>query len=163
MIPDMRASFICLTVALTLTFGHAAFATDSSQWPSAPSRLSLDTPYGNLHVSASDYVYESLLKLDEEEIEPQIKGLLNIPYAFSSPDFHIALISIDTGDKTCPVSYKWITLKSTGYSVTPKFGSCSDQIKVTAEGTTFSLQTPNTEDPDKIDHYLYDGETLSYQ
>lgn len=101
--------------------------------------------------------------LDEHEVQPQIKGLLNIPYAFSSPDFHVALISIDTGDKVCPVSYTWIMLEQSGYSITPPFGSCSEQIRVTAEGSTFSVQTPNVDDPSKTDHYLYDGETLIYK
>lgn len=159
----MRVSIISLSVALTLATAGSAFATETSEWPSAPSRLALDTPYGALHVSASEYVYESRLMLDGHEIQPRVKGLLNIPHAFSSPKFHIALVSIDTGKQSCPVSYTWVMLKESGYSITPPFGSCSEKIRVSTEGATFSVQTPNAEDPSKIDRYIYDGDTVTYQ
>ena len=157
----MPASLNPFIVALMLTFTSTAAATDASQWPSSPSRLTLDTPYGDLHVSPSDYIYESRLMLDEHEIQPQVKGLLNIPYAFSSTDFHVALVSIDTGDQVCPITYKWIMLNKDGYSATPQFGSCSDSIKVSAKGHTFRLITPNEANPDDSDVYLYDGETVT--
>lgn len=153
---------ISLIAALTLATAGSAFATETSEWPAPPSRLTLDTPYGALHVSSSDYVYESRLMLDDHEIQPKVEGLLNIPHAFSSPDFHIALVSIDTGEQICPVSYAWVMLEESGYSVTPPFGSCSDKIRVSTEGATFSVQTPNAEDPSKIDRYTYDGKSITY-
>lgn len=156
----MHASLNPFIVALMLTFSSTAVATDASEWPSSPSRLTLDTPYGDLHVSPSDYIYESRLMLDEHEIQPQVKGLLNIPYAFSSTNFHVALVSIDTGDPVCPITYTWIMLNKDGYSATPQFGSCSESIKVSAEGQTFKLMTPNEANPDNSDIYLYDGETV---
>lgn len=156
----MHASLYPFIVALMLAFTRTAAATDASEWPTAPSRLTLDTPYGELHVSPSDYVYESRLMLDEHEIQPQVKGLLNIPYAFSSTDFHVALVSIDTGDQVCPFTYTWIMLNKDGYSATPQFGSCSESIKVSAEGQTFRLTTPNEANPDHVDIYLYDGKTV---
>src|SRR5690625_4081924 len=116
-----------------------------------------------LHVSASDYVYASRLLLDDSEIDPQVKGLLNIPYAFSAPDFHIALVSIDTGKRTCPISYVWIKLTDDGYSVTPTFGSCSDLIQVSTEGASFIMRTPNAEDASATDQYIYDGNIVTYQ
>lgn len=158
----MHASLNPFIVALMLTFTSTAVATDAdaSQWPSSPSRLTLDTPYGDLHVSPSDYIYESRLMLDEHEIQPQVKGLLNIPYAFSSTDFHVALVSIETGDQVCPITYTWIMLNKAGYSTTPTFGSCSESIKVSAEGQTFRLMTPSAANPDDSDIYLYDGKTV---
>lgn len=159
----MRVSLSFFVTALMLTFTGAVLASKPSQWPPVPSRLMLETPYGDLHVSSSDYVYESRLMLDDHDIEPLIKGLLNIPYAFSSPDFHVALVSINKGDNSCPFSYKWIVLKNDGYSVTPPFGSCSDAIDVSTKGTTFTLLTPNHEDPDKLDSYLYDGTNITQQ
>lgn len=159
----MRVSNIVLSAALALAATSPVYASETSEWPTAPSRLELSTPYGTLHVSASEYVYESQLMLDDDEIQPAVKGLLNIPYAFSSPDFHIALISIDTGEQACPVSYTWVKLEETGYSVTPPFGSCSEQVRVSTEGGTFSLQTPNVNEPSETDHYVYDGKTVTYQ
>lgn len=94
--------------------------------------------------------------LDDQDIQPVIIGLLNIPYAFSSPEFHIALISINTGDTDCPVTYKWVMLKESGYTVTAGFGSCSESIRVTAQAATFTLETPNKHDPTKLDTYIYD-------
>lgn len=157
----MSVSLKYLVAALIVGHASVSLASDPSQWPTAPSRLVLETPYGDLQVSPSDYIYESRLMLDDHEIDPLIQGLLNIPYAFSSPDFHVALVSIDTGTPVCPISYAWIMLKNDGYSVTPRFGSCSEHIKVSAEGSVFSLLTPNETDPDQIDSYLYDGQTVT--
>ena len=98
--------------------------------------------------------------LDDHEIQPLIKGLLNIPYAFSSTDFHVVLVSIDSGEQICPVTYKWITLNTEGYSATPRFGSCSEFIKVSAKGTTFTVVTPSEANPDELDSYVYDGKTV---
>lgn len=159
---SMRASFLLVNAALIFATA-TGLAAETSEWPSAPSRLELDTPYGNLHVSPSEYVYESRLLLGKDEIQPEVKGLLNIPYAFSSTDFHVALVSIDTGEQHCPVSYAWIMLKEDGYSITTPFGSCSEKIRVSTKGSSFALQTPNADDSSKIDLYIYDGETVSYQ
>lgn len=158
----MSASFFLVNAALIFATA-TGLATETSDWPSAPSRLALDTPYGNLHVSPSDYVYESRLLLGSDEIQPKIEGLLNIPYAFSSTDFHVALVSIDTGEQHCPVSYAWVMLKEEGYSITAPFGSCSEKIRVSTKGALFSVQTPNADDASKTDLYIYDGETVSYQ
>lgn len=140
-------------------FSGAALA--SSNWPSAPSRLVFDTPYGILKVTDNEYIYESRLSLDDAEIAPRVEGLLNIPYAFSLPSSQVALVSINSGSTDCPVSYRWVVLKQKGYTVSPAFGSCSEQIKVTVKGRTFLLQTPNNQMPDKIDVYAYDGKTIS--
>lgn len=159
----MRASFIFLAASLALSTTVSAQANETTEWPSPPSRLELSTPYGDLHVSSSEYVYESRLMFNNHEVEPQIKGLLNIPYAYSSPKFQIALVSIDTGEQTCPVSYIWVTLNENGYTTTQPFGSCSDKIRVSTEGATFSVHTPNPDDADKTDHYIYDGKSLTYK
>ncbi len=135
--------------------------TKPDTWPALPSRLHLNTPYGDLKVSQSDYVYESLLLLNGQETQPAIKGLLNIPYAFSTPDYDVALIAINTGSSNCPVSYKWVLLDQNGYDISPEFGSCSEQIRVTADKQEFTLQTPNAENPDRIDTYVFDGEDIT--
>lgn len=157
----MHVSIARLLAMTVLIYSGTAAASTPPSWPESPSRLQLDTPYGELHVSASDYVYESRLMLDDHDIEPLIKGLLNIPYAFSSPKFHVALVSINTGHNDCPVTYKWVMLKESGYTVTPRFGSCSESIKVTAQGATFILETPNQNSPAEFDTYIYDGKTVT--
>lgn len=156
----MHVSISHLLAVTLLTYSAAVAASTPPPWPENPSRLQLDTPYGELHVSPSEYVYESRLMLDDHEIEPSIKGLLNIPYAFSSPKFHVALISVNTGDNNCPVTYKWVMIKEGGYTVTPRFGSCSESIRVVAQGATFILETPSEQDPTAISTYIYDGKTI---
>ncbi|HEY9280184.1 MAG TPA: hypothetical protein VIP51_08935 [Eoetvoesiella sp.] len=145
----------CLLLACTPAVG-----TTQAQWPQAPSRLNFSTPYGNLGVANSDYVYESTLRIDNIDITPEIKGLLNITYAFAMPKAQAALVSISDGNNRCPISYRWVILHSKGYEVSPAFGSCSRQIKVTVAGTKFTLETPNNQKPDKIDIYVYDGKTV---
>lgn len=152
---------ICLAM---LIFGAAqAEQLPPADWPSTPSRLQLNTPYGQLHVSQSDYIYEARLLLNGEETRPPVLGLLNIPYAFSTNDYHVALISIDSGDDACPMNYKWILLDPHGYSISEAFGSCSERIRVFADKNQFTVQTPNLEEPDKIDTYIFDGETVMIQ
>jgi len=158
----MRILFKSFVVTAALAVSGTSFATASGHWPAVPSRLALDTPYGNLHVSSSEYVYESRLMLDDREIEPLVTGLLNIPYAFSADDFHVALVSVDTGQKACPFHYKWVMLKSEGYTVTPRFGSCSEKIRVDTENAGFTMLTPSIEQPGKLDRYIYDGETVTH-
>lgn len=151
-----------LSFVLMLLFGWSALAAPIN-WPTQHSRLFLDTPHGNLHITHSDYIYEAVLRLDDTDIQPQIMGQLNIPYAYNMPGYHAALISISKGNEVCPVMYRWIRLDATGYSVSSEFGSCSPNIKVSATAQRLTLQTPNTTNPDKIDTYIYDGKKLKRQ
>lgn len=150
--------FLLFVFALGSSLSCTAGA--STEWPSAPSRLALDTPYGTLQISNNEYIYESRLRFNNADVKPEVQGLLNIPYAFSLPSSQIALVSIHTGDETCPVSYRWVVLQKKGYSLSPAFGSCSEQIKVSVKGNTFLVQTPSPEKPDKIDVYAYDGKNI---
>jgi hypothetical protein len=150
-----------LLPAIFFAASSAAVHAADPVWPPQPSRLELESPYGKLNVLASEYVYEALLRLDDVPIKPQIRGILNIPYAFSLPKSHAALVSISSGDNDCPIAYRWVILRKTGYKVSPKFGSCSEHIKVSAQGPRFTVRTPNRENPGKIDVYIYDGKTLS--
>lgn len=156
----MRTSFSLLLAVLMLAYAGLATAAHD-QWPAPPSRLNLETPYGTLGVSGSDYVYESILVFNGKPVEPHIEGLLNIPYAFSSGRYHAALISIDSGSKSCPVAYQWIVLNSDGYKLSPEFGSCSEQIRVSAVHKTFTLETPNRQNPAKTDVYVFDGKSIT--
>lgn len=146
--------------ALLLSLAAAAVSA-SEQWPTPPSRLQLPTPYGIINVQANEYLYESRLRVDDAEVEPEIRGILNITYAFETPKSQSALISINTGNNVCPFVYRWIVLTKSGYTVSPEFGSCSDQIRVSVSGRRLSMQTPNRQKPDKIDTYIYDGKTIT--
>lgn len=156
-LPLTRSGSILLCL-LGIVFGGASAA--SPHWPTAPSRLVFDTPYGTLQVKDNEYVYESRLHFNDTDMAPAIEGLLNIPYAFSLPSAQVALVSINSGETDCPVSYRWVMLKKNSYTVSPAFGSCSEQIKVTVKGRTFLVETPNGQMPDKIDVYAYDGKTV---
>ena len=129
-------------------------------WPETPSRLDFATPYGTLGIKSSGYIYESRLVINDQEIEPAVVGLLNITYAYKLRHAQAALVSINNGNELCPVSYRWVLLNKGGYKVSPAFGSCSDQIRVKAAGTRFTMLTPNSQKPDKIDVYVYDGKTI---
>ncbi|HRK85360.1 hypothetical protein [Alcaligenes sp. SDU_A2] len=150
---------LCGLVLLALSL--SAGATAPLAWPQPPSQLSLDTPYGVLQVSQSEYVYEAQLLLGSEVIRPQIKGMINIPYAFKQQKGQTALISVDTGLGSCPIRYHWITVASGGYTLTPAFGSCSAQIRVRHQGQTLIMETPSRDDPAHIDEYRYDGRKVS--
>ncbi|CAM5373318.1 hypothetical protein AFAE65S_01742 [Alcaligenes phenolicus] len=76
----IRYVVIGLGLALQPFVAHSAA---SQTWPQPPSQLSLDSPYGTLQVSQSDYVYEAQLQLDSQIIAPELKGLINIPYGWS--------------------------------------------------------------------------------
>ncbi|MEO6985628.1 MAG: hypothetical protein ABI155_09815 [Paralcaligenes sp.] len=143
---------------------HPGQATETT-WPVPPSRLSLPTPYGTLDIKTSGYIYESHLTLDGIDLKPKIEGLLNITYAFaiSKTKTYIALVSISSGNNACPVSYRWVTIHQGGYKVSPTFGSCSNQIKVSAHGGTFTLVTPSAQKPDKTDIYIYDGNHIRHR
>jgi hypothetical protein len=149
-----------LLVSLCVLVCTQAIGAASIEWPQPPSRLDLATPYGTLGITTSDYVYESRLHVNNTELAPKIEGLLNITYAFALPSSQAALVSISDGSEHCPVRYRWIILHHDGYKVSPAFGSCSEHIKVSVAGTKFTLQTPNNEKPDKIDTYVYDGQTI---
>lgn len=155
-IPTRQTFLLVCLLGMLLSGASAA----SSNWPTAPSRLALDTPYGTLQVIDNEYVYESRLRFNDADVAPVVEGLLNIPYAFSLPTSQIALVSINTGNAECPVTYRWVVLKKKGYTMSPAFGSCSDQIKVSVKGSSFVVHTPNGQKPDKIDEYAYDGKTI---
>lgn len=154
-------SLSCKAIALFwLICGPSwAVAVDGS-WPDAPKLIELPTPYGTLAVSESDYVYEAKLQLDGIQVEPAVSGMLNISYAFQMPDKQAALIAISKGSDQCPVIYRWIILKASGYHLSPEFGSCSELIKVSADMKALTLQTPNRESPETVDTYVYDGKTV---
>jgi hypothetical protein len=141
----------------------AQAGAEASEWPAVPSRLQLPTPYGTLNVATSEYVYESRLRVDDQDVAPKVSGILNIAYAFSMPKSLAALISINTGSYGCPFMYRWVILEKSSYKVSPEFGSCSEQIKVSAAGRKLTLTTPNTQKPDKIDIYVYDGKTIKHR
>lgn len=149
-----------VTIATVSTF---AVATSPSTWPVSPSRLYLSTPYGTLDVAPSEYVYESRLRIDQVDVSPAVTGMLNITYAFSTPKAQIALVSINDGNNGCPVTYRWIVLQESGYTLSPEFGSCSEQIKVAAKGRLLTLQTPSHKAPGKIDVYTYDGKSIKHR
>ncbi|UYO92493.1 hypothetical protein [Pollutimonas sp. M17] len=157
----MAVSPACWAVGVMLmATSLLASATSPATWPVSPSRLNLATPYGTLQVATSEYVYESQLRIDGIDVYPVIRGILNITYAFKMPKAQVALVSINNGNNLCPIAYRWVVLQKSGYTVSPEFGSCNDQIKVSAKGRVLTLQTPNTQKPDKIDVYIYDGKTL---
>ncbi|MYN14733.1 hypothetical protein GSY71_16455 [Pusillimonas sp. TS35] len=154
----LRAAF-ALAMALVGSVGQA-HATAPATWPPSPSRMELATPYGRLHVASSEYIYESRLLLDDDEISPAIRGLLNISYAFKRANALIALVSINSGSPLCPITYRWIVLDEAGHTVSPEFGSCSENIAVSASNRKLTLRTPSSKKPDKIDVYTYDGKTV---
>ncbi|MGN5536370.1 hypothetical protein [Alcaligenes sp. Lyrl_28] len=154
----IRHVVIGLTLALQPFVVHSAA---SQTWPQPPSQLSLDSPYGTLHVSQSDYIYEAQLQLDAQIIAPELKGLINIPYAFRQPNEQTALISVDKGLGGCSINYHWVTVSPKGYNVSPAFGSCSAQIRVRNHGRTLIMETPNQDTPGVIDEYRYDGRKIS--
>lgn len=135
-------------------------ANSPQTWPVSPSRLSLTTPYGRLHIDTNEYIYESRLLIDDAEVQPHVRGILNITYAFKRPDALIALVSINDGNGDCPISYRWVILKKSGYTLSPSFGSCSERIAVTAKGHKLTMRTPSAMKPDKIDVYTYDGKEI---
>jgi len=159
----MRSYFfsgIKLLAAGALLAWCQSTAASTTEWPASPSRLVLPSPYGPLRVKTTDYIYESHLLLDGKEVQPRMVGLLNIPYAFELPGKLSALISVNTGSSLCPFQYRWVTLYKGGYNVSPSFGSCSSQIKVSAIGRRFELATPSNVKPNKVDIYVYDGRSI---
>lgn len=152
--------FACCSAAVAAT---AQTDADAAEWPIMPSRLQLPTPYGTLNVATSEYVYESRLRVNSEDVAPKVSGILNIAYAFSMPKSLAALVSINNGSNACPYMYRWVILDKSSYKVSPEFGSCSEQIKVSASGRKLTLTTPSIQKPDKIDIYVYDGKTIKHR
>lgn len=160
----MRLPFTKLVVGTALAAASTlALAVTPATWPVSPSRLHLSTPFGTLNIASSEYVYESRLRVDTVDVEPAITGILNITYAFRTPKAQIALISINDGNNVCPISYRWVVLHKSGYSLSPEFGSCSEQIQVSAQGPLLTLRTPSHKAPGKIDVYTYDGKSIKHR
>src|SRR5690606_12024572 len=130
---------------------------DKNVWPTAPSMLVLTSDYGTLHVDLNEYIYESILRIDNQPTNPEIRGLLNITYAFKMPNAQAALVSINRGNTACPISYRWVLLQQGKHRVSPEFVSCSEKIRVSIQGRKLNIETPNRTDPAKIDVYAYDG------
>ncbi|MBV6271475.1 hypothetical protein KVP09_00885 [Alcaligenaceae bacterium CGII-47] len=132
----------------------------TTPWPATPSHTSLQTPYGVLEVHGSDYVYESYLLFNGKRLEPDIQGIINITYAYQVGKARVILIAVDTGDSTCAISYRWMTIRQDGYRLTAPFGSCSASIRVTIHGKQFVLNTPNPDKVNAIDTWIFDGRTV---
>ena len=150
---------LILTGTLACSLAAAKEPELAPAWPTLPSILHLPSEYGTLHIAINDYVHESALQIDNQPITPEVRGLLNITYAFKMPDAQAALVSINSGNDTCPLSYRWVLLRSNGHLVSPAFGSCSEKIRVSTEGKTLKIETPNQADQAKIDVYSYSGGT----
>ncbi len=159
---DMHVLLRQLLSIVALLCASNATASAPATWPASPSLLELDTTYGIVSIDTSEYVYESRLLINGYEVDPTIRGRLNISYAFNLPTSGAALVSIDTGNDVCPISYRWVILDQAGYTLSPAFGSCSGQILVSATRTQFTLKTPSPQKPDKIDVYTYDGKTIKH-
>ena len=159
----MSASLLSLLAGMFMMLGSPATHASQTTWPVSPSRLQLPTPYGTLQVASNDYVYESSLQVDNTDVDPQVRGIINITYAFNMPTSQVALVSINNGNNGCPISYRWVVLEKSGYRMSPEFGSCNEQIKVTATQRLFTLQTPSTHTPNQIDIYVYDGKTVKHR
>ncbi|MCX5592734.1 hypothetical protein [Alcaligenes endophyticus] len=147
----------CSLVASALLLLCLSFTSKAAAqaWPSIPSQLSLQTPFGDLQVTPSDYIYDAQLSLGTRIIEPTIKGLINMPYAFQVGDSQSVLISVDNGVEHCPISFHWLTISQQGHHLSPAFGSCNSKIRVSHRGSTLIVQTPSTKAQDSIDEYRY--------
>jgi hypothetical protein len=145
-----------------LTASCLQHARANTEWPTLPSLLELDTDYGHLNVKNSEYIYDSQLLWDGLELDPNLRGLLNITYAFKLPQSVAVLVSINDGSSVCPIHFRWVILKKEDATISPEFGSCSDRIKVSATLRTLTLRTPNPTKPDKIDVYVYDGKKITH-
>lgn len=159
----MRILFsVLLSVMMCIPLPVPANA-QPAQWPAAPALQALSTPYGELSVRHSGYVYDSRLVLDGDEIEPTVRGIIGISYAYRVGKRNMVLISVDEGDSACPVHYHWLSLGKNGYTLSEAFGSCSDKIRVSTRRGKLLLQTPSNQDSDKIDVWAYDGQRVRRQ
>lgn len=132
----------------------------TAPWPTTPSRTALQTPYGTLEVRSNDYVYEAHLLFDGKKVQPDIRGIINITYAYRVGETRVVLIAVDTGSTTCAVTYHWMTIRKDGYQITEPFGSCSEDIRVATRGRQFVLSTPNLHKAGVIDTWVFDGHTV---
>ncbi len=147
---------------LLITTPAQAATPASVIWPRPPLRVALETPYGNLDVIHSEYVFESRLAYNGAIIDnPEIMGVLNIAYAFNMGKSYYVLVMADTGRKMCPYVYYWIRLDDDGYTSTPRFGSCNENIRISQNGSKFVIETPHPLKADTLDKYIYDGETVT--
>ncbi len=146
---------------LLMTAGWQHLGHANGKWPNTPSVLDITTDYGRLNVATSDYVYESQLLWDGLELDPTLRGILNITYIFKLPESVAALISVNNGSNSCPIHYRWVILKKADAIVSPEFGSCSERIEVSATPKKLTMRTPNPTTPDKIDVYIYDGKKIT--
>lgn len=151
------SGLLCLAALQTPA---AAQAAPAIEWPVTPAYTSLETPYGNLVIQASDYVYGATLFFDGKPTQPDIKGILNISYAYVVGKRRQILVSQDQGQTDCPVVYYWVTVDAKGYRITGPFGSCSPQIRVSTHGTSLRLETPDRLRPDKLDIWEFDGQKV---
>lgn len=156
----VKCCSLLATAAFSLSLSLSAKAA-AQTWPNMPSQLSLQTPYGALQVTNSGYIYEAQLSLAAQLIEPSVKGLINMPYAFQVGDSQSVLISVDSGTGACPVSYHWLTISQQGHQLSPAFGSCNTKIRVSHRDSTLIVQTPNLEARDFIDEYHYKAGKIS--
>lgn len=155
----MRIRLGLLSVFCVLCLSQPAIGT-TAPWPDTPSRTTLQTPYGMLEVSSNDYVYESQLLFDGKRVQPDIRGIINITYAYRVDKARVVLIAVDTGNNTCPITYHWMTIRQDGYQLTEPFGSCSEDIRVATRGKQFVLSTPNPNKAGAIDTWVFDGRTV---
>ena len=138
-------------LAATLLASSPAMA----HWPEPPSSVAFESPFGTLTVETSEYVYESRLYLNNKPIRPALQGLLDISYVYDLKDAHAALVAVSDGNPQCPVRYHWVVLKRNSYTVSPAFGSCSQQIKVSSKGARHIVATPSAQSAGQVDVYIY--------
>lgn len=155
----MRTRLGLISAFCILCLSHPALGT-TAPWPTPPSRTALLTPYGTLEVSHSDYVYESHLLFDGKHVQPDIHGIINITYAYQVDKARVVLITVDSGDTSCSITYRWMTIHKDGYRITEPFGSCSQEIRIATRGKQFVLSTPNLEKAGAIDTWVFDGLTV---
>lgn len=155
----MRIRQCLLSAFCILCLSQSAIGT-TAPWPTTPLRTVLHTPYGTLEVDNSDYIYESHLLFNGERVRPDIRGLINITYAYRVDQTRVVLIAVDTGSTACIVSYHWMTITKDGYHLTEPFGSCSEEIRIATRGKQFVLSTPNMNKAGVIDTWIFDGRTV---
>ncbi|HEX7386632.1 MAG TPA: hypothetical protein VF285_05045 [Castellaniella sp.] len=130
------------------------------EWPAAPKRVVLETPYGTLAIRASDYLYGAMLTFNQAATTPHLQGILNIPYAYQVGKQQMALVSEDKGLPDCPVTYYWVVINSTGYHISAPFGSCSTQIRLVTQGALLRMETPDHQDATKLDVWTFNGKKV---
>jgi hypothetical protein len=148
---------LCLTVLGTTP---AAVCAAPEQWPESPHRTVLETPYGTLAVRPSDYLYSATLTFNHTPTTPRMQGILNIPYAYVVGRRQMALVSLDSGQTSCPIRFYWVVISERGYHITEPFGSCSSDIRMSAKGRLLRMETPDPADPGKLDIWEFDGRKI---